>query len=524
MKFNTIISKAKETVNYMGGKAYKLNPAMELYTAVVSTMLDNSYYEKADDRLNRIKNLIPQVDPLFVAKLAVYTREEMYLRTIPLVLVTELAKIHKGDNLVSRVTARIIQRADEIAEMLAYYELTNGRKGVKKLNKLSKQLQKGLAGSFNKFDAYQLAKYNRDTTIKLRDALFLVHPKAKDATQQELFNKLIADELPVPYTWETELSKLGQMQFTSESEKQLAKAQKWEELVTSEKLGYMALLRNLRNIAIQGTDKALQEAVLVIADPVRVRKAKQLPFRYLSAYAELEAIMKNEVSFENEKNRIQSVLQALGKAVVIASDNIPVAAGNTLILSDNSGSMYGDAGGKSAVSAMSKRTTADIANLFAVLYWMRAENTAIGLFGDRLITPQLQRNKSVFDNFRIINQEAKKCGGSTEQGIFDMMEKLIESKKMVNRIVIFSDCQVGAKCNWYDHKRRVGNDFNKLFQHYRQMNPDVITYSVDLKGYGNTLFDKGVMTIGGWSEKLFDMMIALEKGENVVSAIEKIEV
>ncbi|QHT69505.1 TROVE domain-containing protein [Rhodocytophaga rosea] len=522
MKFNTLFSKANETVNYMGGKAYILTPALELYTTVVSTMLDNSYYEKADDRLVRIKNLVPLVDPVFVAKLAIYTREEMYLRTVPLVLVTELAKVHKGDNLVSRTVERIVQRADEITELLAYYELSNERKGVKKLNKLSKQIQKGLAGSFNKFDAYQLAKYNRDAHVKLKDALFLIHPKAKSETQQEIFNQLVADTLPVPYTWETELSKLGQMPFGSEKEKQEKKAAKWEELVLSGKIGYMALLRNLRNITTQGTDLAVQAALQVITDRSRVKTSKQLPFRYLSAYAELETELKSQVHAEKEKNRIQAALQALEKAVIMASDNIPVADGITLILSDNSGSMYGDAGGKSVVSAMSKRTTADIANLFAVLYWMRAQNTIVGLFGDRLITPELQRNKNVFENFAIVNTAAKKCGASTEQGIFDMMEQLIDTKKMVDRIVIFSDCQVGSKCNWYDHKRRVGNDFNKLFQHYRKMNPHVVTYSVDLKGYGNTLFDKGVMTIGGWSEKLFDMMVALEEGESVVSSIESI--
>jgi hypothetical protein len=523
MKFNIASRPTAATTNYMGGKAFRLSAEMELYTTVVSSMLQDSYYEKADDRLARIQKLVPQVNPQFVARLAVYTREQMHLRLVPLVLAGELAKVHHGDNLVSRTVARIVGRPDEITELLAYYQVTNQRTDTKKLGKLSKQIQKGLAMSFNRFDGYQFAKYNRSGSVTLRDALFLVHPKAKDEAQQLLFNQIVTDSLPVPYTWETELSQLGQQTFASEAEKQQAKAAKWEELVLSGKVGYMALLRNLRNIVTQGTDVALTEALKQIADKTKVLRSKQLPFRFLSAYAEIEALAQNKPLFESEKAKINATLKAIEQAVIYATDNIPIIKGKTLILSDNSGSMFGDMGGKSVVSAMSRRTTADIANLFAVLYWLRADDTLVGLFGDKLIMPALNRKHSVFENFKAIDAEAKKCGPSTEQGIFDMMEMLLAKKQQVDRIIIFSDCQVGGKCNWFDKKRRAGNDFNKLFQAYRQINPSVITYSVDLKGYGNTLFDEGVMTVAGWSEKIFDMMVSLEENESVLAAINAIE-
>ena len=109
---------------------------------------------------------------------------------MPLDLAVELAKINKGNDLVSRLVTRVIQRADELTETLAYYELANQRAGqTKTLNKLSKQVQRGVATAFNKFDEYQLAKYNREGAIKLKDALFIVHPKAKDAAQQVIFDK-----------------------------------------------------------------------------------------------------------------------------------------------------------------------------------------------------------------------------------------------------------------------------------------------------------------------------------------------
>jgi len=248
MKFNVKRIWSNLTKNYEGAKAYTMSEKMELYSAVVTASLSDTFYEKENDRLKRIQNLIEKNDVEFTAKLASYARSKMNLRSVALVLAVELAKKSNGNSVVKNTVNNVVQRADEITELLAYYELANKRSGTKRLNKLSKQIQKGLAASFNKFDEYQFAKYNRNTAIKLRDALFLVHPKAKDENQQAIFNKITNDTLAIPYTWETELSALGQNTFENDAAKKAAFKAKWEELIDSGKLGYMALLRNLRNI------------------------------------------------------------------------------------------------------------------------------------------------------------------------------------------------------------------------------------------------------------------------------------
>jgi 60 kDa SS-A/Ro ribonucleoprotein len=524
MKFNLFNKQKNETTNYMGAKAYRLTPELELYTAVVTSLLSDTYYEKPDERLTRIQDLIRKNDPQFVAKLAVYAREKMYLRSLPLVLVTELAKIHQGDNLVSRATNRVVQRADEITELLAYYQLANARKDTKKLNRLSKQIQKGLADAFNKFDEYQFSKYNRTgTDVKLRDALFLIHPKAKNETQQVIFNKIASDTLTTAQTWETTLSAVGQGDFDSENEKLEAKSQAWETLILSGKLGYMALLRNLRNILEANvSQEALNKVCVMLSDARAVANSKQFPFRFLSAYRELEKLKKTGI-FEKENAKVNQVLMAIENAVIHSVQNLPMIEGKTLILTDNSGSMRGDLGGASLASVMSKRTTADIANLFAVLYWTRCENTMLGLFGDNLITPELRRSFNVFENFKIISKEAQKCGLSTEAGIFKAIENLIDTKSIVDRIVIFSDCQIGAGCNWYDRKGRRADSFQALFNVYRKINPNVKTFSIDLRGYGNTMMNNNIYTIAGWSDKIFDVMSSVEKGDDAVKVINRVE-
>lgn len=522
MKFNHSEKGSQTTTNHMGIKAYKLSPEMELYTAVATCMIDDSYYEKSTDRLNRIKALIALCPALFTAKLAVYACKEMNLRSIPVVLAVELARIHSGNDLVSKVISNIVMRADEIKEILAYYQVTNERVQPKKLNRLSKQVQKGLALSFNRFDEYQFAKYNTVAAVKLKDALFLVHPKAKDEAQQDIFNKIAVGALSVPYTWETELSELGKMAFDMPADKARAVAAKWEELVSSNRLGYMAVLRNLRNIITKSTETAFSAAMDILTDEQKIRSARQMPFRYLSAFNEVEKLKQQEGLFESEKKKISTALTGLEKALVISCANIPVQEGKTSILSDNSGSMFGDYSGKSLVSAMSKRNTADIANLFAVLYWNRTRDAHIGLFGDRLIEPELSRTVNVFENFKNINEAAKKCGGATERGMFEYIQRLIKQQKIVDRIIIFSDCQVGQGCKWFDHAGNTGSHFNQLLAQYKKINPAVKVYSVDLKAYGNTMVKDDAVLVSGWSEKIFDMIEAVEQGNSVVETINAI--
>ena len=153
----------KKVRNHEGAVSFALSKEMALYSQVCTSMLADKFYKSESDQMKDLRHLISVCDPKFVAKLAIYAREKMYLRSIPLVLVVELAKIHKGDDLVSKTVQRVIQRADEIAELLACYQALNGREGeTKKLAKLSNQIKKGLKAVFEsgKFNEYQYAKHS----------------------------------------------------------------------------------------------------------------------------------------------------------------------------------------------------------------------------------------------------------------------------------------------------------------------------------------------------------------------------
>ena len=138
------------TTNHEDAIAWRMTPEWELYSAVVTTMgVEDKFYERGDDLVRRIADLVRKVKPEYVARLTIYAREKMHLRSVPLLLLVELAQCHRGDSLVSRTVARCVQRADEIAELLMCYQWRTGKKD---LTGLSAQLRKGLAEAFNHFD------------------------------------------------------------------------------------------------------------------------------------------------------------------------------------------------------------------------------------------------------------------------------------------------------------------------------------------------------------------------------------
>lgn len=508
MKFNYIL-KGKNTAavtNYEGATAYALTPELELYAAAATAALSDQFYEKSGEKLERIRTLMTRVNPEFTARLAVYAREKMYLRSIPLVLAVELAAGQSGNALVQKLVRRVVQRADEITELLAYYALANGRTELKQLNKLSKQVQKGLAHAFNRFDEYQFAKYNRKAAISLRDALFLVHPKAANEAQQALFDKIATNRLQTPYTWETELSALGQQSFAGEKERQDAFRDIWEALIDSGKLGYMALLRNLRNILEAGVSSEHVEKVCALLGSERaVENAKQLPFRFLAAYRELKEVKSGAAGV---------ILQALEKAVKASVCNLKGFDNKVrvVIACDVSGSM------QKAVSARSKVMLYDIGLLLGMLLQSKCANVLSGMFGDRWKTISLPQDQ-VLANVDAFYKREGEVGYATNG--YKVLDDLLARRHVADKIMMFTDLQL-----WDNRAGAAADTLKKSWAAYKRLAPKAKLYLFDLAGYGNTplrVNDNDVYLLAGWSDKVFDVLQALENGESALSEINKIE-
>ncbi len=254
-----------------GARARVITPEQTLRRSVLSCMLwEGEFYEDGVQIAGRIHELVPQVEAEKVAALAVEARERMKLRHAPLLLVREMARYPTHRALVAETLERVIQRADELSEFVAIY-WAMGRQP------LSAQVKKGLAAAFGKFDEYALAKYDRAGAVRLRDVLFLCHARPVDEAQAALWKRLVDNQLATPDTWEVALSAAGRGD-APEGDREVAKRDVWERLLTDRKLGALALLRNLRNLRQAGVSEDLVLAALAAMKTDRV-----LPFRFLAA-------------------------------------------------------------------------------------------------------------------------------------------------------------------------------------------------------------------------------------------------
>lgn len=335
MKTN-VSMKTKPIKTAEGARAKRINPELQLRRSVMACLLfEKEFYEEGEDIASRIADGVADVVPEIAAAIAVEAREKMKLRHVPLWIVRHMAKLPEHKKLVAKTLEQVIQRADELAEFLALY-WKDGRQ------KLSNQVKKGLALAFPKFSAYNLAKYNRDGAVKLRDVLFLCHAKPKDEEQAQVWKQLIDGKLAAPDTWEVALS-AGKN-----------KKETWERLIKEKNLGALALLRNLRNM---NDAKVNEDVVRTALNDIKVERV--LPYRFIAA-------ARYAPQWEPELEK--SMMKCLA-----AAEKLP---GKTLLMIDVSGSM------DYKLSDKSELTRIDAACGLAILLREIAETVTVYTFSD----------------------------------------------------------------------------------------------------------------------------------------------
>ena len=332
----------------------------QLRRTVLSCLLwEDTFYESGQSVAERIVTEAKRCKPEEVAALAVEARTQFHLRHAPLQLLNVLTYTGSGRRgLVEDAIYDTIQRVDEMPELLAV--INHGRTG--KISKMSNQTKRGLARAFSKFDEYQLAKYDRDGLFTLRDVLFLSHAKPKRG-QKKLFQRVIDGTLETPDTWEVLVSAAG-----SDATK---KKRVWTKLVKKAGeeggLGYMALLRNIRNMDQAGVDPEL------IKKAIRARKGahRVLPFRFIAA----------------ARNSPPQYEKAIDDAMVAGIAKMPALEGQTVVLVDTSHSMHAKLSAKSdmtrmdAACALASVINAEDARIFAFSSQLREVPQRRGMAG-----------------------------------------------------------------------------------------------------------------------------------------------
>lgn len=483
-----------KTVNREGYAAYKMNEKEQLVSAVLTTMFSEpKYYGSTDSDIVRLATVCAKENPEFLCRLACYARNEFNMRSVSHVLACVIA--HEA-NIYTRKTIRnIIVRPDDITEIMECY-----------LQMYSKPfpnaLKREIAEQIQLFDEYALAKYNgRHKTMKFKDILRITHPNPKNEETEALFRKILDDTLETPYTWETELSRRGNTKEV------------WNELIASGKVGYMALLRNMRNIIQKEAD--IETVLKIISSREQVLKSRQLPFRFYSAY-----LMLLQAGFMTP-----DIHNALEQAITVSIENMEPVTGRTLIAFDISGSM------SAAIARNSTVRCNDIAALLGAISSRLCEDAEVCYFdcaGNWSAVPDksgyMIKHYGKYDSILDICSKSRFNGGGTDMNlpmIYALEKDETARIRPFDRVIYFSD----NECNnsYYGFDRTV----QQLVEKYRlKYNPDFWVHGVDLQGYGTQQFcGKNFNLIAGWSEKVLPFINLAEKGAgSLTEAIEEYEI
>lgn len=411
------------TLTHEGGQGWARDAKSDLFLLAVTNMVaEDTFYEAGKTRDARFVGLIRQVmteDPEWVARFVPYLRNTMNMRSASLVMAAEYVKA--GGKNGRKVVSDVLVRADEPAEMLAYWAQEHGKR-------FPQPIKRGVADAVRRlYNEKAALKYGGDHAWRMADVIELVHPKPVAPWQSHLFRWILDDQhgrgaeppeiiagvqawvaagatgpIPEGMTWER-LSTCRKMQ-----------AADWEAVIPQ--MGYMALLRNLRNFDSAGIKAEIARDVAIrLSDPEQVAKSRQLPLRFLSAWKAAQSMRWG---------------QPLEDALNLSLRNIPEFGGKTLILVDDSASM------NDRVSAKSQLSRREVAAVFGSALALRAENPDLVAYAT--------------DGFRIpvakggaVLRLAQTVAGATNGGTntFQVLQAAFNGH---DRVVILTDEQASA--------------------------------------------------------------------------------
>lgn len=529
------------TRNLSGGVAFRLSVKAELYQRVLSCLLgEPKFYEDANTTAKAIERLAAEVaagEPEWVLRLAAYARQEMNLRTVSIFLLVLAAELPACKPFVRRWAPAIIRRADEPGEVIAAWVSRHGPIGEQGKaggeHAFPNSLKKGIADALLHFDEYQLEKYNRDGAVKLKDVLGICRPNP--GGRQALYKYLrwgwdrLTDDEKATLPKLTALNALAEVKNFGPGAVQLAAEAHatWEVLISqfgnkrevwdALTLPFMAGLRNLRNLLTVGSNAALPIFLDQLRNEQAVRRSKQFPFRFLSAYREVQRAGGTQAN---------AALGALSAAMQHSLANLPRWKGRTLIASDNSGSMDKTLSDKTAVTRL------DIANMMGAMANSLSDDPVVVSFGSNLAPVVINPADSVFTNAeRIRTAEIKERGtngflvlaylrGYRAKGKPSMHNRpaieLVKTHEpiFVDRIFMSTDGEL--------HNTGGNGEGRYMAQqlelYRREVNPNCRVYVNEIGGYGTTQVlpnDPLSVTVAGWSEKILSFIPLFEQGMEV---------
>lgn len=484
---------------FEGAPGYIRDAKSELFLLAVGNMLDDTFYETAQQSGSRLKALVHELvllDPAWMGRFVGWLRGSANMRSVSILVALESARsMVMAKRPGSRsIVAAALQRADEPGEALAYWLAHYGKR-------IPKPVKRGIGDAVRTlYRERNTIKYDTSShAVRFGDVLELCHPYPAEPWQGVLFEHLITrrhnrewgivpDELTMLVAHQALINaakttpevllntaRLSMAGMTWEQAlpyaDRLGHKALWEAMIP--KMGYMALLRNLRNFDTHGVRKELLDGVAAkLADPREVAASRQLPLRFLSAYRNTHS--------NNWGKALDDALQA-------SLANVPSFPGRTLIMVDTSGSMAQHLSGKSQLECQ------DAAALFGLALAQRCHDATVVSFSHRDMTFPRIPGESLLRALERWQKQGYFQGGGTYTA-----RSLRNNYKGHDRVVILTDEQAA-----YDMSAGKVTD---------AMPQDKLLVTFNLAGYKHAQVPSGPLrhTIGGLTDQAFTLLKCLD--------------
>ncbi|MGJ7608939.1 vWA domain-containing protein [Variovorax sp. LT1R20] len=482
------------TLNEAGGVAYALSPKHQLAQLAATGCLNNTFYAQAQDQLDAVLALAREVDPVFVAKTAVYARRAGHMKDMPALLAATLAV--RDVSLLAKVFPRVVDNGKMLRNFVQM--LRSGAVGRKSLGTRPKKLvQQWLLEATEA----QLLNASVGNTPSLADVVKMVHPKPAEAWRAAWFAWLIdrpyALEALPPATQAFERFKRDRSLEVPDVPFQMLTAleldaQAWAQI--AQRGSWQMVRQNLNTFARHGVFElpGLSEAVAAkLRDPQAVAKARVLPYQLMAAFTATGAEVPHVVK------------EALQDAMELALANVPVFEGRVVVCPDVSGSMSSPVTGHRG-SATSAVRCIDVAALVAAAVLRRNADARVLPFETKVVSLKLNPRDSVMTNAAKL--AAVGGGGTSCSAPLALLNK---EKAKADLVVLVSDNE-----SWADRARGRGTATMQEWAAFKERNPKARLVCIDIQPYATTQAQEreDVLNIGGFSDEVFKLLAVYAAG------------
>jgi len=527
--FNSRIPRAT-AVNQAGGLAYRLGPKHALAQLAATGCLSNTYYATGEAQIETVIALVEQVDDnVFLAKLALYSRQRAMMKDMPAALLLALST--RDSKLFRQTFPRIVDNGRVLRTLFQFLRAgTFGRRS------LSYSLQRAFQRWLNEANVGALLSASIGHDPSLRDIMRMARPTPPDNARRALFGWLTdrpvakwapATESDLP----AEVRDLTAFRRAETEEQQLEILERnrfrWDLLADSARgkavwkaiarqMGPQALRMNLNTLQRHGVleDQAMVAYVAGrLGDAEEVRRGRQFPYQYFAA-------------FLNAESQIPAAIrQGLESAAELACGNVPELPGPVLIGVDVSGSMSSPVTGVSGRGTPSKVRCVDVAGLFAAAILRRNPTSILVPFDTQAHQVTVAANEGILPLARRL---AAYGGGGTDCSIPLSTANTTYHNRQLAGVVLISDNESWVGTGRYG-STRVMEEWSRFVGNQGRLStpwsPRLVC--IDLQSYTTTQAQESadILNVGGFSDSVFEVINGFmrDDGSTFVNEVEAME-